>query len=83
MSADATGTRSVHLINNDAGTAATVEIGPETRTVSDLFRSQNPGKEMSNYMVRANRAPVDTNYELQPGDRVAFTPTKVEGADST
>jgi molybdopterin converting factor small subunit len=31
-------------------------------------------------LIRVNRQPVPPNQVLQEGDRVSFTPTKIEGA---
>jgi hypothetical protein len=32
------------------------------------------------YLIRVNRQPVPSSQILQEGDRVSFTPVKVEGA---
>ena len=45
-----------------------------------FFATQMPGKDFSNYRIRVNREPVVANYTLKEGDRVSFTPTKVDGA---
>ena len=35
---------------------------------------------VAGYLIRVNRQPVAANQALQEGDRVSFTPTKIEGA---
>ena len=48
-------------------------------TVRQLFESQVKSKP-ENYLIRVNRQPVPSEQVLQEGDRVSFTPTKIEGA---
>ena len=70
----------VLLINNDgSGFADYVDV-PTGTTVAQLFEQQIGGSKPSNYLIRVNRQPVAYDYVLQPGDRVTFTPTKIEGA---
>ncbi len=67
-------------INNDgAGFADYVEIAPAT-TVAGLFAARVPGGRARDYLIRVNRQPATADQVLQPGDRVSFTPTKIEGA---
>ena len=67
-------------INNDGGGYADyVEAAPGT-TVEKFFAQQMPGAKADDYLIRVNRQPVARDYVLQEGDRITFTPTKVEGA---
>ena len=68
------------FINNDgAGFADKIEIADGT-TVTELFKQRiNHGKP-GDYLIRVNRQPSSADQVLQPGDRVSFTPTKIEGA---
>ena len=68
------------LINNDgAGFADYVEIAEGTN-VERLFAERIPHGKPSDYLIRVNRQPVPAGQVLQEGDRVSFTPTKIEGA---
>ena len=71
----------VLYINNDGGGFADhIEIEPRI-TVAKLFDDRIGGKP-ANYLIRVNRQPTTSDYVLQEGDRVSFTPTKIEGASS-
>lgn len=71
----------IHLIQNDgAGYAGDLTVNSGT-TISALFRDRcgsqaNP----EDYHVLVNREAVKASYVLEAGDRVTFTPYKVEGA---
>ena len=68
------------LINNDgSGFADHVEIAEGT-SVSALFADKMPGRKAADYLIRVNRLPVSSDQTLQPGDRVSFTGTKIQGA---
>jgi sulfur carrier protein ThiS len=68
------------LINNDgAGFADYVEIAEGT-TVEQLFAEKIPNGKPCDYLIRVNRQPVPATQVLKEGDRVSFTPTKIEGA---
>lgn len=68
------------LINNDGGGFADyVEIASGT-TIEQLFAERIPHTRPGDYLIRVNRQPVAANQILQEGDRVSFTPTKIEGA---
>ncbi len=70
----------VLVINNDGGGFADyIEIAEGT-TVHDLFERQVTSPAPENYLIRVNRQPVPEDQVLQEGDRVSFTPTKIEGA---
>ena len=69
----------ITYINNDgAGYADHLDVAEGT-TVSKLFDHQIDGKP-TDYLIRVNRQPVTADYVLHEGDRVSFTPTKIEGA---
>ncbi|NLX96909.1 MAG: RnfH family protein [Rhodopirellula sp.] len=68
------------LINNDgAGFADHIDV-PEGTTVQKLFAQTVPSGRPQDYLIRVNRQPVAADQTLQPGDRVSFTPVKIEGA---
>jgi hypothetical protein len=68
-------------INNDGGGFADqLEVADEL-TVSALFQQQvKNGRPASDYLIRVNRQLATSDQVLQSGDRVSFTPTKIEGA---
>jgi hypothetical protein len=67
-------------INNDGGGFADyIEVDPGI-SVSKLFAQQLPGRKAEDYLIRINRQPTSEDQTLQEGDRVSFTPTKIEGA---
>lgn len=67
------------LINNDGGGfAGHIEVAEGT-TVQQLFEARMKSKP-EDYLIRVNRQPVPPEQVLQEGDRVSFTPTKIEGA---
>ena len=71
------------LINNDgAGFADHIQV-PEGTTVQHLFAQTVPKGKPQDYLIRVNRQPVAADQLLQEGDRVSFTPVKIEGARST
>ncbi|CAN5393141.1 hypothetical protein BH11PLA2_BH11PLA2_23590 [soil metagenome] len=71
----------IMFINNDgAGFADHLEIADGT-SVSDLFAEKLPGRKATDFLIRVNRQPSTSDQVLQPGDRVSFTPSKIEGAN--
>jgi hypothetical protein len=67
-------------INNDgAGFADHIEIEDGT-TVAKLFTQRVPSGKAGDYLIRVNRQPASSDQVLQAGDRVSFTPVKIEGA---
>ncbi len=67
-------------INNDgAGFADHIEVETGT-TVSKLFTQRVPAGKASDYLIRVNRQPAAADQVLQEGDRISFTPVKIEGA---
>ena len=70
----------VLFINNDGGGFADhIEIEAGT-TVQALFQQRLKSARAQDYLIRVNRQPVSSDQVLQEGDRVSFTPTKIEGA---
>lgn len=68
------------VINNDgAGFADYVDV-TEGTTVKQLFERQVASPKPANYLIRVNRLPVPADQVLQAGDRISFTPVKIEGA---
>lgn len=71
----------VLVINNaGAGFADYIEVESGT-TVQQLFGQTVKSGNPENYLIRVNRLPVPQDQVLQEGDRVSFTPTKIEGAE--
>ena len=71
---------SILYINNDgAGFADHIEIENGT-TVAKLFSQRVPHGSSRDYLIRVNRQPAASDQVLQGGDRVSFTPVKIEGA---
>ncbi len=68
------------VINNDGGGFADYIDIPEDTTVKKLFTQQIGSADPSAYLIRVNRQPVPADQVLQEGDRISFTPTKIEGA---
>ncbi|MEN6495653.1 MAG: molybdopterin converting factor [Thermoguttaceae bacterium] len=67
-------------INNDgAGFADYVEVA-EGLSVQQLFNERLPGGRPQDYLIRVNRQPAAADQVLHEGDRVSFTPVKIEGA---
>jgi len=67
-------------INGDGGGWAGITEIPDGQTVQELFAARVPYGKPENYLIRVNRQPVDPAHVLVEGDRVSFTPTKIEGA---
>ena len=68
------------FINNNGGGFADYLNVQDGLSVEKLFAQQISGGKPEDYLLRVNRLPVPHDYVLQDGDRVSFTPTKVEGA---
>ena len=68
------------FVNNDGGGFADrIEIAEGT-TVATFFCSQMPHGKPGDYLIRVNRAEAPADQVLRDGDRVSFTPVKIEGA---
>jgi sulfur carrier protein ThiS len=68
------------VINNDGGGFADYVEVPAGTTVQQLFGMHVNSSNPRNYLIRVNRQPVPPEQSLQEGDRVSFTPVKIEGA---
>jgi len=68
------------VINNHGGGFADfMEVQPGIN-VRALFEQQIGSGKPENYLIRVNRQPVPSDQVLQEGDRISFTPVKIEGA---
>lgn len=65
--------------NNGGGFADHIKVNDGT-TVAELFSRHTGDENPRNYLIRVNRNTVPGDYVLRNGDRVTFTPTKIEGA---
>ena len=70
--------RILYINNDGAGFADHIEVENGT-TVAKLFQQRVNGVA-ANYLIRVNRQPASADQVLKQGDRVSFTPTKIEGA---
>ncbi len=68
------------VINNDGGGFADYVEADEGTTVRQLFERQVRSARPENYLIRVNRQSVPRDQILHEGDRVSFTPVKIEGA---
>jgi hypothetical protein len=68
------------FINNDGGGFADYIDVEEGTTVQTLFAQRMKSAQPANYLIRINRQPAAADQVLREGDRVSFTPTKIEGA---
>ena len=70
----------VLFINNDGGGFADhIDVAAGT-AVQQLFQQKVTAGKPDQYLIRVNRQPVASEQPLQEGDRVSFTPVKIEGA---
>ena len=67
-------------INNDGGGFADYVETAGATTVGQLFAQRLPGRAAADYLIRVNRLPAAADHVLCEGDRVTFTPVKIEGA---
>lgn len=70
----------VLLISNDAGGFAHHVDAPDSTTVGQMFERHIGTLNANNYLIRVNRQPATIDQPLRDGDRVSFTPLKIEGA---
>lgn len=70
----------IFYVNNDGGGFAdTIEV-QDGLTIEQLFKQQLPERSPQDFLIRVNRQPAARDQRLQEGDRVTFTPTKIDGA---
>jgi len=68
------------FINNEgAGFANHIDVA-DGATVSALFTQQLPGHKAEDFLIRVNRQPAAADQQLQEGDRISITATKIAGA---
>lgn len=67
-------------INNDGGGFADYVEVSAGLTVRQFFAEQVKQGQPDSYLIRVNRQPVPSDQTLHEGDRVSFTPIKIEGA---
>jgi hypothetical protein len=67
-------------VNNDGGGFADYVTIAEGTTVRAFFAEHVPHGKPQDYLIRVNRQPAAADQVLQEGDRVSFTPVKIEGA---
>ena len=70
----------VLFINNDGGGFADHIEVTEGSTVRELFAREVPHGKADQYLIRVNRQPAPSDQVLREGDRISFTPVKIEGA---
>ena len=70
----------VLVINNHGGGFADYVEVPDGTTVRDLFHREIPTGKPDQFLIRVNRQPVPSDQVLCDGDRLSFTPVKIEGA---
>jgi sulfur carrier protein ThiS len=68
------------VINNNGGGFADYMDVEAGKTVQQLFGEVIPHGKSEDYLIRVNRQPVPKDHILQEGERVSFTPVKIEGA---
>ena len=71
--------RILFINHHGGGFASEIEIA-DAQSVSGLFDERMPHEAPEDYLIRVNRQPAAAEQVLQPGDRVSFTPRKIEGA---
>ena len=71
------------FINNDGGGYADYLDLPHGTTVRELFERQMHQAKAENYLIRVDRQAAARDQVLVDGNRVTFTPTKIEGARVT
>lgn len=71
--------RILFINNSGGGFADHIEVEDGT-TVQKLFAEKVPKEKPQDYLIRVNRQPVSAEQMLHEGDRVSFTPVKIEGA---
>jgi hypothetical protein len=69
----------LYITNDGAGFADHIDVEAGT-TVSKLFVQRVPTAKAGDYLIRVNRQPAAADQVLQEGDRISFTPVKIEGA---
>ncbi len=70
----------IFFVNNlGGGFADHIEVEAGT-TVEQLFQQRMRNEKPGDFLIRCNRQVCPSDQVLQEGDRVSFTPVKIEGA---
>ncbi len=67
-------------VNNDGGGFADYVQVAEGTTIEAFFAERITHGDPHDYLIRINRQLATADQVLQDGDRVSFTPVKIEGA---
>jgi len=67
------------ICNTGAGFAEHIEV-TDGITIEELFKRQCPNQKPNDYLIRIDRLPASKDQVIQPGQRVSFTPIRIEGA---
>jgi hypothetical protein len=70
----------IFFINHHGGGFADYLDVAEGTTVAQLFKERIHCGDPANYLIRVDRQPAAADEVLREGQRVSFTPTKIEGA---
>ena len=67
------------ISNDGGGFADDIEV-PFGTTIEQFFSDRVPSDAAGDYLVRVNLQPAAAGQVLQSGDRVSFTPVRIEGS---
>jgi hypothetical protein len=70
----------VFFINHHGGGFADYVEVAEGTTVAQFFKQKIPHARAEDYLIRVDRQPAGAQEVLREGQRISFTPTKIEGA---
>lgn len=70
----------ITLLNLEGGGFSDLLEVAQGTTVGALFDRKFGPEQAPRYVIRVNNRPVVHQYVLQEGDKVSFTPRKIEGA---
>ena len=70
----------IFFINHHGGGFADYVEVAEGTTVEQFFKQKIPHAQAEDYLIRVDRQPAGAKEVLREGQRVSFTPTKIEGA---
>ena len=68
----------LYINNSGSGFADNIDVAEGTTV--EALRPAVADRQASDYLIRVNRQPASADQVLQEGDRVSFTPAKIEGA---
>lgn len=68
------------FLNADGGGFADHIDVEDGMTVSALFEQKMKHSSPQDFLIRVNRQPCSRTQVLHEGDRISFTPRKIEGA---